>query len=320
MNNWCKVDAALTLRDVTSGQAESTTIGKKVVVLWPPDFACAAAEYAVLVHGYNVSQEKARESYARFRWWLEDFQTPAHVLELHWPGDRKWGKLSGACYPAKIATAQECGKLLAEWISEQDPGTTFALIGHSLGCRLVLEAVAELRRTGHVGRLFSVSLMAAAVPVSFVASNRLGPELGDPFKWRLLHSRGDTVLKWIFPFGQSGELLLTGAVGLYGKPAERWSLAGDAWELYQGRPNNPRYYRHGYYWQGGPEESLCEERCYWKRWLHDIPKHHHNRGSSAQLVAERLGARTTRWLPVRHPPAATPLPERLLPLLNGGSN
>jgi hypothetical protein len=138
MNSWCQVDAALTLRDVSSGKGESTSIGGRVVVLHPPKFQCGPGDFVVLVHGYNVTQENARESYARFRWWLERFQTNTHVLELHWPGDRKGGNLSGACYPWKIATARQSGVLLAEWLCKQHVGARFTLVGHSLGCRLVL--------------------------------------------------------------------------------------------------------------------------------------------------------------------------------------
>jgi hypothetical protein len=315
MNSWCRVDAVLTLRAVTSGLGESTVLGDQVVVLHPPNFESGPGVFVVLVHGYNVSQKKGRESYARFRWWLEEFQTPAHVMELHWPGDRKWGLLSGACYPLKVETARLCGVLLAEWLAVQHADARFVLVGHSLGSRLVLEAVAELRRLRQLGRLSSVCLMAAAVPVTHVAQDLLGPQASDRARWRILYSRGDQVLRWIFPFGQSAELLLPAAVGLSGEPLHRWKGAGDAWELYQQRDDAaaPDFYGHGYYWQGGPEEPVAEERCYWKRSLRDISAPSRNEGSSAQLVAEELGARTTRRLPVRRLPPAITLRERFLP-------
>ena len=314
MNNFCRVRAALTLRDVSAGRGESTSIGEGVVVLHPPDFQCGPERFVLFVHGYNVSQEKARESYARFRWWLELFDTPANVIELHWPGDRKWGRLAGACYPVKIETAKRCGVLLADWLAKQPAGAQFVVVGHSLGCRLVLEAVAELRKTGHLGRVSKVCLMAAAVPITHIAPHLLGPQADDSTWWRILYSRGDWILKWTFPVGQITESMFPGAVGATGQPAVRWTLAGDAWELCQEEDSARQFYGHGYYWQGGPTEPVAEERCHWKRWLRDIEAPtKRNHGASARLIAELLGTRTERTLALRNLAPPTILPERVLP-------
>jgi hypothetical protein len=320
MNSWCYVDAALTLRDVSSGRGESTSIGAAVVALHPPNFQCGPGDFVILVHGYNVSQEKGRESYARFRWWLEHFETAAHVLELHWPGDRKWGNLSGLVYPWKIATAARCGVLFAEWLCQQHVGARFRLIGHSLGCRLILEAIKELRRRGRSEQVAAVCLLAAAVPVSYVGQNLLGPQSGDSTRWRVLYSRGDQILRCTFPIGEMAESMLPGAVGLTGEPRTRWTAAGDAWEMYQQTDTDsaPQFYKHGYYWQGGPKETVAEERCYWKRWLRDIEPPTANQGASAELVAGMLGGRVARPMPLRRLRPSATLPERFLPMVSAG--
>jgi pimeloyl-ACP methyl ester carboxylesterase len=319
MNTWSKVEAVLTLRDLSFGVEESTSIGNSVIALYPPGFSAGQGEFVILVHGYNVSQEAGRGSYARFRWWLEHFEVSARILELHWPGDRKWGLFSGLCYPAKIETAVECGKLLARWLSIQHPEARVTLVGHSLGCRLVLEAIKELRQLGQIYRLLGVCLMAAAVPARFVTETMLGPRTGDRTRWRILYSRGDRILSSLFPLGQAGhaEALFGYAVGLHGDPAQVWRTAGDAWELYQetGNDHAPEFYNHGYYWQGGPEEYLSEDRWYRRGWIDDVEAPEKNQGASSELVAETLGARVPRRLPLRALAPAVRLAERFLPLL-----
>lgn len=319
MTNWCKVEGVLTLRDVSQQRGESTTVGARVEELHLPKSRLISGDYVLFVHGYNVSQLKARESYARFRWWLEEFKARSHVLEVHWPGDRKWGKFSAAAYPFKIGTARRCGRLLAEWIADRAEGCKLTLIGHSLGCRVVLETIENLREIAQVrqqpliSRIANVCLMAAAAPVSYIMASQLGPRAGEEIRWHILYSRGDWVLRIAFRLGQLAGFDPGHAIGLHGHPTAIWKT--NRWELYQPRNSveNAKFYDHGYYWQGGPEERVCEERCYWKRFLSPLPAiEPDNEGLSAELVASMLGARVDRPLPIAQKPPPRTLRERAL--------
>jgi hypothetical protein len=324
MNPWPKIEAVLTLRDDSMVGGESTRMRRRVAVLYPPGFAVATNHYVIFVHGYNVSQADARESYARFRWWLEWFDTRVRVLELHWPGNlhEKWGgAASASSFPYKIDIAWRCGRRLAIWLMRQPPGVRFTLIGHSLGCRLVVEAVAILRRFNAMRRLINVCLMAAAVPVRHVEIRTFGPRPGDMTRWRILYSRGDQVLRRAFPPGQLAAMALKKdtaagtAVGLYGEPTELWKKHGDAWEMYQLTANDSvaRLYDHSYYWSGGPGVPEGDERRFWKASLPPIAAPlSDNQGASAEFVAGMLGARVARPIPLRQLPPARNVPDRAL--------
>jgi hypothetical protein len=161
--------------------------------------------------------------------------------------------------------------------------------------------------------------MAAAVPINYVGQNLLGPQSGDSTRWRVLYSRGDRTLRQLFPIGEIAESIYP-AVGLTGEPLIRWSAAGDAWEMYQptDRDSAPEFYNHGYYWPGGPIETVIEETCYWKRWLRDLEAPAANHGASAELVAGMLSGRIARQLPLRRIAPAAKLPERFLPIVSAG--
>ena len=303
----------MTLRDIS--REESTAVGKGVIVLSPPGFELGPGDYVIFIHGYNVSQAKARDAYARFRWWLNQFQTRARVLELHWPGNRQWGPVSALAYPGRIETAEECGEMLATWMANK-PRARFTIVAHSLGCRVALETVAELRRTGHLAQVLVLCLMAAAVPVRHVANRDLGPWVGESApRWRILYSPGDQVLRWTFAPGQTlgWDAAFGLPVGLHGEPSAHWSASGDTWELFQESPDYITFYDHGYYWQGGPWALKSESRPSSERWLNPIEAPRGKSfGASAELVAGSLNAPLARRIPLRHLPPPRALRERLL--------
>ncbi|NES70327.1 MAG: alpha/beta hydrolase, partial [Okeania sp. SIO2D1] len=113
------------------------------------------------------------------------------------------------------------------------------LIGHSLGCRLLLEALKQTIKTNFKLEVF---LMAAAVPVSMVQpGQQLNPSISSTEKYRILYSKEDLVLKHTFPMGQ----MLAGegfeqAVGFKGNSnVGIWSNTKDM-----------ENYDHSDYWKG----------------------------------------------------------------------
>lgn len=197
--------------------------------------ALVRRECLVLVHGYNNNDGEAAEAYLGFR----DRQyalfpdVPEPLLEkrlgdVFWPGDADWAGpldwLDALVYPLALGTAVDAARVLAETLQQMPTLERVDFIGHSLGCRVVLETIAKLLDAGGppIGR---VCLMAAAVPCEAVESGGAFYETmqsleGAGIRIHLLHSKRDTVLRFAFPAGQAagGEPSLR-ALGLVGPPA-----------------------------------------------------------------------------------------------------
>lgn len=225
-----------------------------------PRFTGNRRRLFLLVHGYNNSEAVARESFGRF---MDNLRTmgPAGrgIAEdagfVYWPGDTNLGLLvSAASYPLQVGRAIRSGENLGEYLADlMGPAgtpTEIYLIGHSLGCRLILEVLETLwqrqfsaalggRRRPTV-LIAGVSLMAAAVPESLVGERWPGlAGIGRPQRACVLHSAYDWVLHWTFPEGETlaGEGVLPRAVGRFGEPHALWTWRRDL------APNG-----HGHYW------------------------------------------------------------------------
>ncbi|MBI4525521.1 MAG: alpha/beta hydrolase [Deltaproteobacteria bacterium] len=220
------------------------------------------AEAVVLVHGFNNHYGEAGNAYYGFRG--EQYKRAAPGLleprlekilaDLFWPGDAAWwGWLDYAdflVYPAAVGTAHEAGEPLARHLKSMPNLRVVHFIGHSLGCRVVLEAIEQIRQDGGpvVGK---VCLMAAAVPLEMVKTGGvLAGAIEHCAEVRVFHSDDDWVLRDTFPPGQTlagGDegtlpqaLGLNGAVGVAGR-VESFDVT-DA--------------RHGDYW-GHSGEPPC---------------------------------------------------------------
>lgn len=215
----------------------------------------------LLVHGFANPEQKAHESYEKFAAGLtavsESFPDAwGAVCEFHWPGDDKRGPLaSKGTYSFRIAPAHTSAIRLVEFLHEEPdlkPDLGLYIVAHSLGCRVALEVLREIRErkkekryNGQVVR--EVALMAAAVPVG----DCLPPEgefkrdeIPDEHVPRketrhehVLYSRRDRVLHYTFWIGQ----VIAGehghAVGRDGLPDGRWDTRtstglehGEYWE------------------------------------------------------------------------------------------
>jgi pimeloyl-ACP methyl ester carboxylesterase len=208
----------------------------------------------ILVHGYNNSFTDALDNYGVFFDHLAaNFATYiGQTAEFFWPGDSPLKMISILSYPNQIEPAIESAQRLSVYLwnlkGARNGPMEVSLVGHSLGCRVVLELLALW--TGGMPpniRLGAVALMAAAVMVKHVdqggqlraAATLSGNSLA-------LHSQGDAVLHWAFPLGETaaGEGFFPTAVGRSGGPLQTWkqrlpmaTAAGKA-------------YGHGSYWPG----------------------------------------------------------------------
>ena len=218
-----------------------------------PPFAQGRRRVVLLVHGYNNTEEAARRSFGQFTKDLEQLGSSARALlpdlgGFYWPGDANLGPISFLSYPFEIEPARKSAQRLAEYVRTLvGPGgtaTELYFVGHSLGNRVILEALDLLAAApAPVGHVVAACLMAASVPVEMVEER--GPLLAGatlPGTTLILYSRDDLVLHFAFPVGETaaGEGFFPTAVGRFGQPAGVWTgrqeLTGDDHDDYWGDP------------------------------------------------------------------------------------
>lgn len=199
----------------------------------PPEPPSSARELVVLVHGFNNHMGEAAQAYQGFR----DRQYPLAGLvppalepglgDFFWPGDADWAglldKADFLVYPTAVNTAPLAGQRLAAYLSRLPNLQVLHFVGHSLGCRVVLECIKQLASLPHP-QIRRVVLMAAAVPDFMVtAGGALAGAIELAESVLVLHSTSDIVLHYAFPPGQTmaghGEGFLPIALGRFGPPA-----------------------------------------------------------------------------------------------------
>lgn len=191
----------------------------------------------LFIHGYNASNTSAKDSFASLQEHLAQWSTEAadDVVWVFWPGDAR-SKIPLAeplIFPQSVGKAIELGPRFADVIRDfRGPGNTpceVVLVGHSLGCRLILEALDALRHGPPCHNTVSlVFLMAAAVPVSHAVGRFAAALTGATRVAKrvvVLHSDEDVVLQVAFRLGHMlgpDRQFLAQAVGLHGNPRLTW--------------------------------------------------------------------------------------------------
>jgi len=186
--------------------------------------------FIFLVHGFDNNKTEATRNYESFVKQLNTYTNKLDndIFGIYWPGySRKgiWG-LRKFYYPKAVKNAKLICKNLAEYLSKKKgPNGSrckVILIGHSLGCRLILEALTELSRRKSYNKI-DTFLLAAAVPVEYViAGGRLGSGVQLASKSYVFYSQDDRTLFRYFEIGQmfsSGEVFNPEPIGLYGNPS-----------------------------------------------------------------------------------------------------
>ncbi len=206
-------------------------------------------EIMILIHGYNVSEEEAKETYRKFEKNFNLYCNKVSTLNkviywFLWPSDKPNKLSSMISYYQTLKSAKICGKKFADYLNQlqlksfNNQPPRIILIGHSLGCRLLLEA---LKTTKKDNKIWDIILMAAAVPVDLVKQGELlNLQKNTRENYHILYSKNDLVLRIAFPAGQR--------------------LAGEAsWEAvgFKGNPNPGTWskrkemnYDHSDYWPG----------------------------------------------------------------------
>lgn len=191
-------------------------------------------ECLVLVHGFNNTDSEASEAYLGFRNRQREIFSSAdpdiydhRFGDSFWPGDADWwsffDKVDFLVYPSAVHTAVHTGAELANALLRMPNLEQVDFIGHSLGCRVVLEALLVLRAHA-IPRVRRVALMAAAVPSEMLEPRGRFYDLvaalsAEGTTIDVLYSMQDTVLHWAFPPGQSlagGNEASSRALGRFG--------------------------------------------------------------------------------------------------------
>ncbi|WP_217181080.1 alpha/beta hydrolase [Streptomyces sp. AC495_CC817] len=187
-----------------------------------------AKSVVVLVHGYAVDSDHATGEYESFvrslidSTGLDRLPSTMKVIGVTWPGSDERILINAASFPSRVAAAEHSGERLLQLVQSLGARSVI-LVGHSLGCRVVLRALTAARAQG--ADVISLAyLMAAAVPESHCeATGEFGADRMPEARQVVASSRHDVVLAGVFrlamPFARSGG---GPAVGYTGGPVGRW--------------------------------------------------------------------------------------------------
>lgn len=143
-------------------------------------------------HGFNVSMQKGAAALGTLDRYLA--LAPVNLfVGMLWPGDA-W--LPIVDYPFEGDVALDCGRRLAAFCESACRGArSLSFLSHSLGARLVLEAVADLARQAQ-----SVCITAAAINRDCLTLE-YADAAANAARIAVLASRGDHVLRIAFRLG-----------------------------------------------------------------------------------------------------------------------
>ena len=178
----------------------------------------------------NNNRHETEEEYLAFRTRQEATLDPDDMTRLEgllgdafWPGDADWpgpvDKVDFLVYPVAIKKSIDSAAVLGDYLLKRTDVRNLFFVGHSMGCRVILEAIKYMSGKPGEKKVVKVCLMAAAVPTYMVCK---GGELYDallkPDHVRILYSPDDPVLAVAFPLGETlgGDKVLPSAIGRYG--------------------------------------------------------------------------------------------------------
>lgn len=158
------------------------------------EFAARAAGKNVLfaAHGFNVSYDYGARSLGQLEPQLRLTASEIYLGVL-WPGDY-W--LPVINYPFEGGVAMDCGRRLADfcgrWLTRAQ---SISFVSHSLGARVVLEAVKNLDRRARVVCLTAAAINRDCLETEYVAAAANADSIS------ILASHEDWVLKVAFQAG-----------------------------------------------------------------------------------------------------------------------
>lgn len=146
----------------------------------------------VAVHGFNVSRPKAVRSYAALEAALALTEDQVFFGVL-WPGDA-WIPVIN--YPSEAGDAVKGGGHVADFLNRRMTGAaSFAFISHSLGGRLLLEAVQQMNRPVREICVTAGAVDDDCLKAQYAAAKRKAARVS------VLASKSDRVLQLAYPLG-----------------------------------------------------------------------------------------------------------------------
>lgn len=185
---------------LTDGHTETdySTVG--AIPGW--DGGSAPDELMISVHGWRNAPEDAPDHFATVKTSLRDNGYDAPVVGFSWDSDTS----TDNWWPT-TDIAERNGPKLANFLTDyaaQNPNTTFRVVGHSLGARVVTECVKSLNSQGATDLLASATLLGGAADNDAVS---LGGEYGDDIaaavgQFDNFWKSDDDVLNWAYSTGE----------------------------------------------------------------------------------------------------------------------
>lgn len=193
----------------------------------------------IFIHGFNTNEKEAIEGYQNLVKELKNIGVDGiylnRICHFYWPGNTKY--LSRASYPFQINKAITTAHMLGQFLVRAIPRSKqFNFIAHSLGCRLILEALNStlLQPFNASIKAKLVVLMAAAVPVDMIRKKTfpLSNIKEAARSIACIYSSRDTVLRKYFQIGQfAARENFSKAIGLTGEPQLFWSAGSKEIEI-----------------------------------------------------------------------------------------
>jgi len=184
--------------DLRSADVDGAVVPARLTLATPTmDALQQCQEVVFLVHGFNVSRSAGSAELQKLGRLLPAVGAGAIVAVL-WPGDSTLGPL---CYPFETNKADDSAVELAKFINDNLPKRPkISLVAHSLGARVVIQTVQQLKIIG--ATVDQVCLMAAAIDndsLASMAEYRGAAEYAS--RVAVLYSPCDNVLKFAYPAG-----------------------------------------------------------------------------------------------------------------------
>ena len=235
---------------VFSGDGTISPLAVAAVDLSQIPFLVAGKNVLFATHGFNVSRESGACSLTRLDTYLQ-LDDSNIFFGVLWPGDF-W--LPVVNYPFEGDVSMDSGRRLAAFCNRYlTNAQSLSFISHSLGVRLVLEAVKNLNRQAR-----SVCLTAAAINQDCLATE-YAAAAQNAATISILASHKDMVLKLAFPIGDpiadflhADHTLFERALGYAGPPVPATPPVKSPWQI----PDRAGYDHGDYLPSGDPNQPV----------------------------------------------------------------
>jgi len=259
------------------GDGAASVNGLKVVDWYYLRARVAGRNVLFAVHGFNINMASGACSFSRLDQALGLSGDDVFIGVL-WPGDF-W--IPVVNYPFEGSTAIRCGQNLAARVKDHfGAARSLSFVSHSLGARLVLEAVKAIPV-----RVRMTCLMAGAINRDCLQAEYLGAR-DNAQSVPILASYHDLVLKLAFRIGDPIADLLhddhrpfEAALGYSGPPAPVGPPLLSPWQI----PDDPPYGHGDYLPSGDPSTNANGADAKWSK--------------VAQFIREAFRGQTRAWPP-----------------------